>query len=173
MIEEWRSITDHHNYEVSSLGRIRRVGRARSARVGRILAGGVTWNGYRFFTASCHCERTNVYVHIAVAQAFLGPRPSGRVVNHKNGVKLDCRVANLEYITQSENIKHALALGTHPRGSARTQAKLHENDVLLAWELKSDGWGPTKIGRALGVTQSIISDIFRGKRWMHVQYTGG
>lgn len=45
--------------------------------------------------------------HIAVAHAFLGPRPEGKEVNHIDGNKSNNHFSNLEYVTHSENIKHS------------------------------------------------------------------
>lgn len=54
-----------------------------------------------------------VMAHRAVYQHWVGPIPDGHVVNHKNGVKTDNRPSNLEAVTQSENVLHAIyVLGT-------------------------------------------------------------
>ena len=50
-------------------------------------------------------------VHKIVAEAFI-PNPDKRPeVNHKNGIKTDCSVSNLEWVTKSENVKHAVDTG--------------------------------------------------------------
>jgi len=44
------------------------------------------------------------HVHKLVAEAFIGPCPSGFVVHHKNNDRGDARVQNLEYISNRENV---------------------------------------------------------------------
>ncbi len=48
-------------------------------------------------------------VHSLIAGAFHGPRPAGLVIDHVNGDPSDNRAANLEYVTQGENIRRGAA----------------------------------------------------------------
>lgn len=51
-----------------------------------------------------------------VALSFLGPRSEGMQINHKNGVRDDDSVENLEYLTSQENTQHGWARGRkHPK----------------------------------------------------------
>lgn len=94
--EEWRPVKGAPGYEVSSLGRVR-------GRTGKILRGSRAGAGYRTFAIG---HRVRRYVHHVVAEAFIGPRPKGHEVNHKDGVKANCAKDNLEYTTHAENQRH-------------------------------------------------------------------
>lgn len=53
----------------------------------------------------------NFYRHRVICECFLGKRPDGYTVNHKDGNKLNNHISNLEYITRKENYIHALNNG--------------------------------------------------------------
>lgn len=96
--EEWRPVAGYNGwYEVSSLGRVR--SRAKGTTV-RILKPGIASHGYPTVSLGRGNTRT---VHSLVAAAFLGPRPVGADICHRNGVRADPRAANLYYATRSDN----------------------------------------------------------------------
>lgn len=115
--EEWRSVVGYEGlYEVSSLGRLRSLDRTTEANnrwgniaprkySGRLLKSHMTTNSYesRVFARG---EKHHL-VHRLVAEAFIPNPMSLSEVNHKNGVRSDNRVANLEWVTSSENKRHS------------------------------------------------------------------
>lgn len=64
-------------------------------------------------------------VHILIARTFIGDRPSHEyIVNHKDTNKRNNHYTNLEWITYSENTKHAIAMGVMPKPYIPTKAEI-------------------------------------------------
>lgn len=101
-MEEWKTIPGYNGiYQVSSDGRVKNA-------YGHFLKAETTRNGYKRVV---FYDRKKFSVHRLVALTFI-PNPENKeVVNHKNGIKTDNRVENLEWNTWSENEKHAYAAG--------------------------------------------------------------
>lgn len=119
--ETWKDIADFNGiYQVSSFGRVRAIERiAEYKRWGggksKIIKGKIfqpTLNrlGYLVVNPTLNGRNKSKTVHSLVASAFL-EKPSYKVeVNHKNGIKSDNRVENLEWVTHQENILHSYAV---------------------------------------------------------------
>jgi hypothetical protein len=63
--------------------------------------------GYVTVRLSINGKSTTKYVHRLIADSFILRIHSKDFVNHKNGVKTDNRIENLEWVTHAENIDHA------------------------------------------------------------------
>lgn len=160
-MEEWRSLREPA-CEVSSHGRAC-VG-------GLILPGSKTAGGYR----QIYIKGQPWYVHRLVTEAFLGPPPSPRhEVNHKNCVRHDNRIDNLEWVTRSENVLHSIAMGgranwRYVRGEEHGRTTLTESDVRRLRSLRADGRSVSLLTQLFGVSRSTIYRIAKRQSWGHV-----
>lgn len=100
-MEEWRIINGYELYEVSNLGNVRRT---------KVLKPRLSGSGYYVVSLCINGKPKNKYIHQLVAKTFLN-KPDGFVVNHKDGVKTNNKLSNLEWITQSKNISHSYDIG--------------------------------------------------------------
>jgi hypothetical protein len=102
---EWRACF-HGFYEVSRCGLLRRAAPGQSTRVGRIVRGWTDSDGYQQVDLSAAPRRKTVMLHRVVAGAWIGPRPDGLEVNHRDGDKQNNAASNLEYVTHAANMQH-------------------------------------------------------------------
>jgi len=114
-------------------------------------------------------------IHRWIALTFLGPRPDGLQVNHKDGNKQNNAVENLEYITHSENVQHSFDTGLQKpkRGTMNGQAKITENDVReIRAYAKENGpyYGRDELAQKYGISSAHVKDIVNRRRdiWPHV-----
>ena len=118
--EVWKPVVGYEGfYEVSNVGEVRsldrttlrdnRHGRQPTKIKGRVMKQGIR-SGYYYVNLCVNNKRKKRTVHSLVAEAFLCLGGGGEV-NHKDGVKTNNLVTNLEWCTRSENHKHALANG--------------------------------------------------------------
>lgn len=71
-------------------------------------------HGYKKVILYKNNKRYHKSIHRLVAIAFIPNKDKERdVVNHIDGVKTNNCVSNLEWVTTSENIKHAYRIGLH------------------------------------------------------------
>lgn len=168
MDEDWRRVKACEAYEVSNLGRIRRILPGKRTKPGNILKsmGNVR---YRTATLVHNGNRHYVHIHVLVCETFHGPRPSPiHQVAHLNGNSHDNRAENLAWCTANENAEHKISHGTNVYGERVYGSKLTRQDVLKIRSLHKSGLGFTEIGRCFGVYYTTIRKIVQRQTWKHV-----
>lgn len=99
-MEVWKKFRDT-DYLISDHGNIF------SNKRDRLLTKVVTRYGYERVGLFHNKKAKNYLVHCLVAEAFLGPKPDGMMVNHKDSNRVNNNLSNLEYVTARENMCHS------------------------------------------------------------------
>lgn len=188
--EIWKDVVDEEGrYLVSNQGQVKSLKFGGHDGGGeRIMAPISNGWGYTMVKLS---DRKLRLIHRLVAEAFLGPIPDGMVVNHKNGIRDDNRLENLEYISQRENIIHArdvlgkrLGLPSHrgygtPEFVHPRQDKPNHGKVKFSWQTAQliikcveIGYPKKKLARDLRCAPQTIRDIVNGKTLAYQDYRG-
>lgn len=90
--------------------------------------------GYKTVTIIKAGKRHTMFVHRLVAEAFIQNPLVKPEVNHKNGIKTDNRLENLEWVTHSENMQHAHDVGLCKPITKVVMDDFHEMSYVSAKE---------------------------------------
>lgn len=116
--EIWKDIPNYEGfYQISNFGRVKRLQRAisccyNSTKIIKeiILRQELTKKGYLRVSLFKNGLKQKKFTHNLVLLSFIGFEKN-KTTNHKNGIKFDNNIQNLEWVTQSENCKHAYRIG--------------------------------------------------------------
>ena len=147
-MEKWIKIKNSKNYFVSNLGNVKRVGKTKEW----LLKQSKHSKGYlSVFIYYNDCSKRK-FVHRLVAEAFING--TDQSVNHKNKIKTDNRVENLEWVSLEENNQHA--------------SKLNKDQVLKMVELRKTGMKFKDIANIFNVHKTTVSTICYGHNWSNI-----
>jgi len=167
--EVWRDVAGcEESYDVSSHGRVRRK------ETGRILRPWIAAKSYHYVDLrGVNCRR-KVGVHVLVAEAFHGPKPSPRhEVAHWDGLGTHNLIGNIRWATRAENVEDQRRHGTlHPpvfRGASHPRAKLRDQDVRNIRSVYSGRRGElTELAKFYGVSSRTVARAATGRMWRHL-----
>lgn len=160
--EIWKPIQGYEGlYEVSNLGRVKSLERMVNHRYGqrtvreRILKNRPNKRGYHVVLLSENDNLMGFCVHKLVLSAFKEKPKNKPQGNHIDGNKDNNRLSNLEWVTNQENMDHAIDTGLmrKARGINHGLSKLSKNIVLEMRSLKDEN-----------TTYDEIADMFNVNR---------
>lgn len=149
-------------YQISNFGRVKSLGNGNSNNSKeRILKPAKNNNGYLCVELSKQGKRKMHLVHRLVAQAFIENHNNLPQVNHKNQIKTDNQVGNLEFCTAAYNCNY----GTHNQRVAESNTN-HPNKSKQVLCLETGIIYPStkEVQRQTGFSQGNISECCNGKR---------
>lgn len=178
-MENWKKIERFNNeYEISDKGRIRstdKVIKKRNGvnytRKGKVLKPDIKHSGYAIGAVCVDKKMISYKIHRLVADAFISNPENKETVNHKNGIKHDNRVENLEWFTRKEQSIHARDTGltTILRGSDIGNSVLKEHQVIeIRKKFKPRVYTRRMLANEYGVKECTIKDILHRRSWKHL-----
>lgn len=150
------------HYQVSNFGRVKSLSREINNNGGvyickeRLLKPALDTKGYYRYKLYLDDVSKTFKAHRLVMFVFVGE--SDLQVNHKNGIKTDNRLENLEYVTNLQNTHHAC------KNNLR-ESKLNEK---AAREIKYGCERPSVLALKYNITMTMVSRIRRGLTWKHI-----
>lgn len=129
--------------------------------------------GYKFVGLRKTGKRQrNFSIHKLVALAYIPNVQCKPQINHKNGIKTDNKVENLEWCTSSENLKHAFKIGLKSQdGEKHPSAFLSEREVEDIRQMrKSTNLTYQEIADKFGISGGHVGSIVSGFRWKHTKF---
>lgn len=126
-------------------------------------------NGYRVVTFWKNSRPVRKFVAQLVLEAFVGPRPPGKIVCHfPDKDTANNSLNNIRWDTYTSNYYDMVIHGTVTRGSRHGMSKLRDEDVRKIRRLHARGHSYDSLGERYGVAGNTIGRIIRGTIWKHL-----
>jgi hypothetical protein len=151
IVEEWKIIENGGSYEISNYGRVRNKNTNNILKLNAL-------SGYMVVSFTMNNKQMLLKIHRLVATRFLVCTNETHVVNHKDGNKLNNHVDNLEWISASENVKHAYRTGLNKGKKIKVSQYTLDNVFVKEYD------SPTIAEIEMGACRSKIIAVCRGKR---------
>ncbi len=174
MNEVWKPIPGFESkYEASTLGRIKVIKKSFRGRfpVGYILKPSKHYKSgyYSVMLTRSRNSHQRILLHRIILKTFCGDCPTGMEASHRDGLKINNSISNLEWKTHSENEKDKVGHGTAPIGQKNPRCKLSDAQVLKIKSLIKTGESQYKIADKFDIWQAQVSQIKRGIIWSHIK----
>lgn len=170
--EIWKPIKNYEGlYEISSYGRIKSLERRSKTKIiteAKILKIFKRKTGYIQAKLSKQSKLFNPIVSKLVAEAFLVKPDYPCVVNHKDCVRHNNVLSNLEWVTQSQNTRYAFLKGNKTqKGEKNNNAKLTLAKVeeIRKFKKENDHLSQQQIADHFNLKRENVKDIINYKTW--------
>lgn len=174
-MEEWRKLIypkldeQYNHYEISSYGRLRNIN------TNRILQQEVLRSGYCSVRIFAGDKKLHIIIHKAVAYTFLDNPNNYTNINHKDNIRTNNNVNNLEWCTPSYNQYYKYTSGSFDSSRLSHEnnhnAKLTREAVLFAranYTKRSKEFGLRALSKKYGVSNATMLSAINNKTWKNL-----
>lgn len=165
-------------YQVSNLGRVKALEKTWHTgmhytirhKKEHIMKTRKNRGGYEYVILRCKNKNKTITIHRLVLMSFIENKHNHPYINHKNGIKTDNNIDNLEWCTAKENVQHAIKLGL--RKGYVTQTKRHTRSKLTdaqAAEIRESTLSLTELSYRYHVNQASIYYIKKGRTYKQLK----
>lgn len=175
-MEIWKDIPGCEGYQASTYGRIKSLPREWIWGYGAVRKRGeliftpvIGTGGYFIIVLRISGKSYTKLIHRLVAITFFENPLSLREVNHKNGIKTDNAVENLEWVSREQNQQHAYSTGLHAntiiKNAARCKRQFSKpvSQFTKTGELVNTFLSEHDAQRSTGVWQNNINKVIHGQ----------
>ena len=165
---ETKVVKGYDLYAASKCGEVFRISTGKKMAKRKTL----THNYESYYTRICiNNKAMNRKTHRLVALAWLGDPPSElhNQINHKDGNPLNNYIDNLEWVTHSQNQRHAVETGLKGKGDELYNATLNDSQVHEICVKLKDGARAKDLSEYYGVSIDIIRKIKAGDTYFHIR----
>ena len=151
MTEVWKDIAGYESlYQVSTLGNVKSLKFSKE----RLLRPGMQTNGYLYVHLYKDGKHKNYDIQQLVAKAFISNHNGYPCVHHKNEVKTDNRVENLEWVSHQYNLTY---------NDIRKKAAKKISKPVYCIELDKTFQSSMEAERQTGIFHSSINMCLKGR----------
>ena len=172
--EIWKPCTESLYYEISNYGRVKQIGSITKSNkpIPRITPQRLDSKGYCVVNLITNNSKAckGFRVHRLVGFCFISNDKDLEQINHINGIKTFNFVKNLEWMSNTENMRHSYRIGLRKdssKGEMNGRSVLTEKDVIRIYEneeLKSI----SEYVEIYNISRSVIQNIYNGKLWKYI-----
>lgn len=166
MSEEWKVFEEEPRLLVSNMGNVKNAdsGKLYYLRPDRL--------GYLTVRVQTDCKAKTYKVHRLVAICFIENPDDKPCVNHKDGIKYNNSLDNLEWVTHQENMQHACDTGLVIRkGSKNSRATISEETVhiICRWFENNPTKSAKDAAEIFQVSYKVLAKLRCGQNWKYIR----
>ncbi len=170
MIEKWKHIKNHEDYQISNLGRVRSLPK-KYRKTLTIIKPMINNKGYYRVTLWKNAKYKRFSIHRLVAIHFIPNPKKLPEVNHKNNNPSNNKKFNLEWCTHSQNMLHAFKTKSKimMKGEDCPWSKLTEEqvkDIRNRWKIGA--YNMREIAEYFKLNKTTVWEIIHRKIWRHI-----